>query len=62
MRRPTKKPEMRTCRASLIRRRTEFLGHVEAPDREGAEAAAAERFNLTEEQRRRLVVQEQLSG
>lgn len=52
---------MRTWRAPLIRRRTEFLGHVQAPDCEAAEAAAAERFNLTEEQRRRLVLQEQLS-
>jgi hypothetical protein len=40
--------------------RAEFLGRVEAPDRAAAEAAAAERFNLTEEQRRRLVLQEQL--
>jgi hypothetical protein len=58
VRRPAKKSEMRTWRASLIRKRTEFFGHVEAPDRGAAEAAAAERFNLTEEQRRRLVLQE----
>jgi hypothetical protein len=55
-----KKPPMRNWPASLIRKRTEFLGHVEAPDREAAEAAAAERFKLTEEQRRRLVLQEQV--
>jgi 1,2-phenylacetyl-CoA epoxidase PaaB subunit len=37
-----------------------FLGTVEAPDREAAVAAAVKAFNLTdEEQRKRLVVQEQ---
>jgi hypothetical protein len=62
MKRPTKKSETRTWRASLIRRRTEFLGHVEAPGRAAAEVAAAERFNLTPEQQKRLVLQEQLAG
>ena len=36
-----------------------FLGTVEAVDQEAAEAAAAEAFNLTDEQRKRLVVQEE---
>jgi hypothetical protein len=62
MKRPTKQPETCTWRASLIRQRAEFLGQVEAPDREAAEAVAAERFNLTPEQRKRLVLQEQLAG
>jgi hypothetical protein len=31
---------------------------VSAPDRAAAKIAATEKFNLTEEQRRRLVVQE----
>jgi hypothetical protein len=48
-----------TWAVSLVRKRGEFLGFVEAPDREAAEAAAAVRFNLSEEQRARLVVQEQ---
>jgi hypothetical protein len=39
-------------------RSTEFLGHVSAPDRTSAKIAAVEKFNLTVEQRRRLVVQE----
>jgi hypothetical protein len=39
IKRPTENPDMRTWRASLIRRRTEFLGHVEEPDREAAEVA-----------------------
>jgi hypothetical protein len=44
---------------SLVRKRGEFLGFVEAPDREAAEAPAVVRLNLSEEQRARLVVQEQ---
>lgn len=62
MKRPTNKPEMRAWLASLIRKRTEYLGRVEAPDRAAAEVAAVERFNLTDEQRKRLVLQEQPQG
>ena len=36
------------------------MGNVEAPSREAAEAAAVREFNLTPEQRHRLVVQERL--
>jgi hypothetical protein len=42
--------------------RTEFLGHVEAPDRSAAEAAAVEKFKLNDEQRKRLVLQEPPTG
>ena len=49
----------RTWRVAIVRKRGEFLGTVEAVDREAAEAAAVEAFNLTDEQRKRLVVQEQ---
>jgi hypothetical protein len=35
-----------------------FLGEVEAPDQETAEAMAVKAFKLTDEQRERLVVQE----
>ena len=35
-----------------------FLGTVKAPDRAAAKAAAAQRFSLTDGQRRRLVVTE----
>ena len=45
-------------RASLIRRRGQVLGDVEAPSREAAEAAAVRTFNLSLEQRSCLVVQE----
>jgi len=48
----------RSWRASLIRRRGQVLGNVETPSREAAEAAAVQEFNLTAEQRSRLVVQE----
>ncbi len=49
----------RTWAVSLIRKHGQFLGFVEAADRKAAEAAAVVRFNLTEEQRGRLVIQEQ---
>jgi hypothetical protein len=42
------------------RKHGQFLGYVEAPDREAAEAAAVVRFNLSEEQRGRPVIQEQV--
>jgi hypothetical protein len=48
----------RSWRASLIRQRAQVLGIVEAPSREAAEAAAVKAFNLDDEQRSRLVVQE----
>jgi hypothetical protein len=48
----------RSWRASLIRARAQVLGFGEAPSREAAEAAAVRTFNLTAEQRSRLVVQE----
>ena len=48
----------RTWRVSILRNRLLFLGLVEAPNRQAAEAAAAKRFNISEEQRTRLVMQE----
>jgi hypothetical protein len=48
----------RSWRASLIRKRAQVLGDVEAPSREAAEAEAVRTFNLTPEQRSRLLVQE----
>jgi hypothetical protein len=49
---------LRSWRVSLIRKKGQVLGDVEAPSREVAEAAAVSAFSLTEEQRKRLVVQE----
>jgi hypothetical protein len=48
----------RSWRASLIRSKAQVFGHVEAPSREAAEAAAVRTFNLNPEQSSRLVVQE----
>jgi len=61
---PAKK---KSWRALLIRKRSRYLGfmsnrilgYVDAPDRASAEAAAVSAFSLTEEQRKRLVVQQQ---
>jgi hypothetical protein len=50
--------KLRTWRVSILRNRIQFLGFVEAPDRQAAEAAAAKQFNTSEEQRTRLIVQD----
>ena len=50
--------KLRSWRVSLIRKKGQVLGNVEAPSREVAEAAAVSAFSLTEEQRKRLVMQE----
>jgi hypothetical protein len=50
--------KLRTWRVSILRNRVQFLGFVEAPDRQAAEAAAVKQFNISEEQRTRLIVQE----
>ncbi len=59
---PDGAPEMRTWRVSLIRMRGEYLGDVEAPNREAAEAAAVDEFKLTAEQRKQLVLEERPGG
>jgi hypothetical protein len=48
----------RSWHVSIIRKRGEFLGVIEAPSREAAEAAAVEKFNLSDWQRKKMVVQE----
>jgi hypothetical protein len=52
----------RAWRVSLIRKRAQVLGDVEAASREAAELAAGRQFNLDEDQRKRLVVQERAGG
>jgi len=47
-----------TWGAMLIGKPSQFLGDVEAPDRAGAEVAAVRAFNLSKEQRKRLLVRE----
>jgi len=49
--------KLRSWRVSIIRKRGQYLGTVEAPNEKGAEAAAVAEFDLSDEQRRRLVVQ-----
>jgi hypothetical protein len=56
-----KKPtaaKLRSWRVSIIRKRGQYLGTVEARDQKAAEAAVVAEFDLSVEQRRRLVVQE----
>jgi hypothetical protein len=43
----------RSWRASLIRKKAQVLGDVEAPSREASEAEAVRTFNLSPEQRNR---------
>jgi hypothetical protein len=62
MRSPVKKKptaaKLRNWRVSILRQRLQYLGTVEARDEKTAAAAAVAEFNLSDEQRRRLVVQE----
>jgi len=50
--------KLRSWRVSLIRKRAQYLGTVEAPNERAAEAAAVAEFDLSDDQRRRLVVRE----
>jgi hypothetical protein len=55
-----KKPtaaKLRSWRVSIIRKRGQDLGTVEAPNQEMAEAAAVAEFNLSDEPPPLLVVQ-----
>ena len=49
---------MRSWRVSILRNRAQYLGTVDAPDERAAEADAATRFDLNNEQRKRLALQE----
>jgi hypothetical protein len=49
---------LRSWRASLIRKRARVLGDVQASTREQAELAAIKKFNLDDQRRSWLVVQE----
>lgn len=55
---PAAKPrKLVTWRVLMIRKRLEYLGRVDAPDRQAAEAIAVTEFRLTDEQRTRLVLE-----
>ncbi len=51
---------LRSWRVGIIRKKLERLGSVRAVDRAAAEAAAATEFGLSDRDRQRLFVQEQL--
>ena len=53
-----KKPA-KSWRVIIMRSRGEYLGSVEAPNRERAEAVAIKQFALDDDQRRRLLIREQ---
>ena len=54
----TRKAGLRSWRVSIIRKRGQYPGTVEAPNEKAAEAAAVAEFDLSDEQCRRLFVQE----
>jgi hypothetical protein len=61
MRAPKRKAageKLRSWRATILRRRGEYLGTVEAPDAKTAEAIAVKQFGLEGQRRQRLVVRE----
>jgi nitroreductase len=56
-----KKPtaaNLRSWRVIIIRSKGEYLGSVEAPDRERAEAVATKQFALDDNQRSWLLIRE----
>jgi hypothetical protein len=59
---PTKRipqpPKPRTWRVSLIKKRMEYVGRVQALDKASAELVAATEFELNDHQRTRLFVEE----
>jgi hypothetical protein len=55
---PKKPTKLRSWRVSLIRKRGQYLGTVEAANEKAAEAAAVAEFDLSDEQRQRLVIQQ----
>lgn len=59
MKPPTEKITTRTWRASVLKRRAEYLGKVHAPNSTAAEVAAIKEFCLNDDQRRRLMLQEE---
>ena len=54
----TADPPPRTWAIRLIRKKAQMLGYVDAPDQQAAEALAVAQFELSAEQRKRLIVTE----
>ena len=57
-RRTNPKKPAKSWRVIIMRSRGEYLGSVEAPDREKAAAVAIKQFALDDDQRRRLLIRE----
>jgi hypothetical protein len=58
---PSKRPaagKLRSWRVSVLRARMQYRGDVQAPDQRSAEAEAVMQFKLSDEERKRLVLQE----
>jgi hypothetical protein len=55
---PISKMPLRSWRVIIIRSKGEYLGSIEAPDRERAEAVAIKQFALDQDQRRRVLIRE----
>jgi hypothetical protein len=51
---PKKSANLRSWRVIIMRTKGEYLGSVEAPDREKAEAVPIKQFDLDQDQRRCL--------
>jgi len=56
---PGAQVQRRNWRIALIRKKLDRLGRVAAADRDAAEAAAVAEFKLTDEQRKRLLIEEE---
>ena len=57
-----KAAKLRSWRVAILRNRSQYLGEVHAADEKTAEAAAVAKFNLSDEQRKRLAVREATSA
>jgi hypothetical protein len=51
-------PQPRTWRVSLIKKKMEYVGRVQATDKASAELVAATEFQLNDHRRTRLFVEE----
>jgi hypothetical protein len=49
---------LRSWRVSILRAQAQYRGDVKAPDQRSAEAEAVRQFKLSDDERKRLVVQE----
>ena len=57
-RRVAKTPQPRTWRVSLIKKKMEYVGRVQAADKASAELVAAAEFQLKDHDRTRLFIKE----